>query len=67
MTKPIDNELLTRPEAAAELRLEVKTMDNWRCAGRGPAFLKLGGRVLYPRSEIEAFKAASRRVSTAAA
>jgi hypothetical protein len=54
------DELLTRPEAAGELRLTIKTMDNWRSAGRGPAFLKLGGRVLYPRSELEAFKRASR-------
>ena len=59
-----NDELLTRPEAAADLRLDIKTMDNWRCAGRGPGFLKLGGRVLYPRSELEAFKAASLRRSS---
>jgi hypothetical protein len=65
MSKPSGNDdLLTRSEAAAELRLTVKCMDNWRCAGRGPTFLKLGGRVVYPRSEIEAFKAAARRTST---
>jgi hypothetical protein len=65
-----NDELLTRPEAADELRLKIKTLDNWRSARRGPVFLKLGGRVLYPRSEIEAFKRASRvatHISRAAA
>jgi len=39
-------------------------MDNWRTVGRGPKFLKLGGRVLYPRSELNAYKAACLRQGT---
>jgi hypothetical protein len=36
----------------------VKTLANWRCgtAPKGPAFRKLGNRVLYPLSAVEAFE-----------
>jgi len=28
------------------------TLRNWRCQGRGPAYLKIEGGILYPMSEI---------------
>jgi predicted DNA-binding transcriptional regulator AlpA len=55
---------LNRSKAAEYLGLKTKTLDNWRSAGRGPRYLKLGARVLYPQTELDAFKAANLRQST---
>lgn len=55
---------LNRSEAAEYLGLKTKTLDNWRCAGTGPKYLKLGARVIYPREELDAFRAANLRRST---
>jgi predicted DNA-binding transcriptional regulator AlpA len=53
-----------RNGAAEYLGISRKTLDNWRTTGRGPRFLKLGSRVLYPVVELDAFKAANLRSST---
>ena len=29
-----------------------QTLANWRCEGRGPAFIKLGGRVAYRGDDL---------------
>ncbi len=34
-----------------------KTLENWRWKSRGPAFLKIGGRVMYRLQDIEQFEA----------
>jgi hypothetical protein len=47
--------------------LSPRTLEQWRWQGRGPRFLKLGGRVIYPMSEIEAFEAANLHANTVAA
>lgn len=41
---------LTPKELCARYRntLSETTLANWRASGQGPAFLKAGGRVLYP-------------------
>jgi len=43
-------ELVTRWKS----RVTKRTLDNWRCMTprRGPAFTKIGGRVLYPRAAV---------------
>lgn len=46
---------LTPVEAAALLRVTPKTLANWRSAGTGPAFKKIGGRVVYARGVVEHF------------
>jgi hypothetical protein len=52
-----------RTQQAAEfMRLQRKTLENWRSQGRGPAYVKVGGRVLYPVADLEAFVAANRHV-----
>lgn len=33
-------------------RIAVRTLANWRSAGSGPRFSRLGGRVLYPLSDL---------------
>lgn len=51
---------LDEHELAARWGLSVKTLRRWRQEHLGPVFLKLGGRVTYLLTEIEAFE---RRVS----
>lgn len=42
---------------AAELDLSVWTLRKWRQRGYGPLAKKLGKRVMYARSDVEAFLA----------
>ncbi len=37
--------------------MSPRTLEQWRWQGRGPRFLKIGGRVIYPLSEVEAYEA----------
>jgi predicted DNA-binding transcriptional regulator AlpA len=55
-----------RPHELAERWLGVvtrSTLDNWRTKrqNRGPRFVKIGGRVLYPVAEVEAYEARNLR------
>ena len=47
---------LNQKELARRWGLSHRTLERWRYTGEGPAFLKLGGRVLYRCVEIEAFE-----------
>ncbi|MDH1380693.1 helix-turn-helix domain-containing protein [Comamonas aquatica] len=51
---------LTENELATRWGLSVKTLRRWRQEQLGPIFCKLGARVTYLISEVEAFE---RRVS----
>jgi excisionase family DNA binding protein len=44
--------LLTQREAAELLRLSERTLERWRVSGSGPAFTKLGKRVLYREPDL---------------
>jgi hypothetical protein len=33
-------------------RISVRTLNNWRNLGSGPAFTKIGGKVLYPLGKL---------------
>ena len=48
---------LTARDLAARWRLSIKTLERWRHEGRGPAFVKLQGRVLYHPDLIRDFEA----------
>lgn len=37
-------------------RVSVRTLANWRCLGIGPRYRKIGGRILYPVDEVEAWE-----------
>jgi hypothetical protein len=43
-----------------------RTLERWRWRGEGPAYVKLGGRVVYRLEDIEAFEAAQLRKMPAA-
>jgi len=59
--------LLPPAEAARYLNLSVNTLACVRSYGSGPAFVKLGGRVFYTRSDLDDWIASRRVRSTAEA
>ena len=44
--------------------LSHRTLERWRHDGGGPAYLKIGGRVVYRLADIEAYEAAQLRNAT---
>jgi predicted DNA-binding transcriptional regulator AlpA len=52
-----ESDWLTEKEAARECNLVPKTMRNWRAMNppRGPAFHRLGRKIRYARSDIDAW------------
>ncbi|MFC3052300.1 helix-turn-helix domain-containing protein [Kordiimonas pumila] len=51
-------------ELATYWKISHRTLERWRWLGKGPIFMKLGGRILYSIQEVEAFEQAQRRQST---
>ena len=48
MNMQLDDESLSLPQEAADhLRMQKQTLANWRCQGGGPAFTRVGNRILY--------------------
>src|SRR5262245_5060523 len=47
--------LLTPDEAAAVLRVSARTLDDWRQAGGGPAFVRVGRLVRYRVEDVESY------------
>lgn len=61
------DKLLDTKDAAPCIGVSVGTLENWRCQGIGPKFIKtpgLRGKVLYDPADIEAWKASHRYQST---
>lgn len=56
--------LMTEIDAALFLGLSVRTLQQWRVAGGGPKFTKLGRAVRYAPSDLSAFVEAGRRAHT---
>jgi hypothetical protein len=57
---------LDENELATRWGLSVKTLRRWRQESLGPVFCKLGARVTYLISEVEAFERRVSRYSTSA-
>jgi predicted DNA-binding transcriptional regulator AlpA len=51
-------------EAAKYVGLSKSTLDKFRLEGGGPVYIKLGRAVVYDAADLDAWCAASRRVST---
>jgi hypothetical protein len=47
---------LTQPELAERWRVSGRTLERWRRAGTGSAWLQLNGRVLYRLEDVLAFE-----------
>jgi excisionase family DNA binding protein len=58
---------LTQSEVATLLRLSPRTLERHRLAGTGPAYMKLGRRVVYRRENVDAWAAANTFTSTSEA
>ncbi len=54
-TDSLLTDLLTTIEAAELLELTAGTLKNYRVAGTGPAYKKIGGKVRYRRDDLEAW------------
>lgn len=48
---------LDRKNAAAYLGCAPKTLAEWRCRGQGPRCVRVGGRVFYYQSDLDAWVA----------
>jgi hypothetical protein len=55
---------LNQVQLARRWHLSPRTLERWRSQGEGRAFLKLGGRVVYRLSDIEAFETQSARTTS---
>lgn len=58
------DEVLTPEEAAAALKVHVGTLGNWRTAGGGPQFTRVGRHVRYTKNDLAAYLAARTRRNT---
>lgn len=55
-----------RPADLAERwAIPTKTLANWRSAGKGPAYIKVGGTVRYTLADVELHEAANRTQAVA--
>ena len=44
-------------ELSRRWRLSTRTLERWRFQGTGPQYVKVGGRVVYRREDVDAFEA----------
>ena len=61
LTEPL---LPTRRAAELLGGLSVRTLERWRVEGRGPRYVRIGGRVMYDPRDLAEFAARGARVST---
>jgi hypothetical protein len=47
---------LQQTELADRWRLSPRTLERWRWLKTGPSYVKLGGRVVYAVSDVEAYE-----------
>jgi hypothetical protein len=59
-----DDPLFDNGEAAQYLRRPSGFLNQLRCEGKGPVFVKMRGRVFYRRSALEAWLKLCERTST---
>lgn len=52
---------LNQEQLARRWDVSPRTLEKWRSQRQGPRFLKVGGRVVYPLLEIEAYEAVHMR------
>lgn len=65
---PFNLDDLLFPEDLESKGIATKgTLAKWRLSGFGPSYLKLGSRVAYRRSDVEAWLESRRRNSTSQA
>lgn len=55
---------LTQVELAARWRISRRTLERWRWLKSGPAYLRIGGRIIYQLDDIQKFEVDQRRDPT---
>lgn len=65
-TETLPPRLLTEDDVARMTGLTNDTLRTWRCKRKGPAYRKLGSRVLYDEADVAAWIAAQPRFHHAA-
>ena len=53
---------LNQIELSRRWTVSPRTLERWRWLNEGPAYLKIGGRVVYRLDDVEAFEAQQVRV-----
>jgi len=56
----MNKKLVGNDEAAQYIGISKTTLPRWRWAGCGPAYLKIGKRILYRLEDLDAFLEGSR-------
>ena len=64
--QPKPSHHVSQEDVALRWNISPRTLERWRRESRGPAYLKMGGRVVYRMADIEAFEAERRRNPAAA-
>lgn len=57
-------QFLTQVRLADRWQISPRTLERWRWTGEGPAFLKIGGRVVYRLEDVLAYEQVRQRRST---
>jgi hypothetical protein len=55
---------LDQKSLAERWLVSPRTLEQWRWQGRGPRYLKIGGRVIYRLPDIEAFESRNLHANT---
>ena len=53
-------EAINEKDVSARYQIHIQTLRNWRCVGRGPAYIKLDRLVRYPIQDLENYFRAHR-------
>lgn len=61
---PVQAHYLTTPDAATHLGLSPRTLEKHRCYGTGPVYRRLGGRIVYAITDLDAWATLGTRRST---
>lgn len=59
-----EDEFLTTAEVGQRVRAAAETVRFWRHQKKGPAYFKIGRKVLYRRRDVEEWLAAQRTATT---
>jgi hypothetical protein len=60
----MSEQFLNQTNLARRWQVSPRTLERWRWIGAGPAFLKIGGRVVYRLEDVAAYEQRRRFEST---
>ena len=55
--RPEPDVFLTEAELAARWRHSLRSLQRWRADGNGPPYLRIGRRIVFRITDVEAFEA----------